>query len=375
MKVITRQLTKEILLTTGFVLLALVGLFTFFELMSQIGRIGSRYTLWQALVITFMAVPMRVYEIMPIAALLGAVFVMSRWAASSEFTILRVAGLSPVRLAGMLMVPGLILVILTYGFGEFVAPPADQFSREYKAQLLKRKLSARGYSSGTWVREVLQKDGEKSEVRYINISNYRPGGEAYNWRVFDFDNQHLSRVITAPAARFVENQGWLLSKAVSTQLPTISDMRQEPIMETVKVTPPVSMMLKTEIGPNIFAIMMLKPENMSMSGLYQYIGHLKQSKQETGRYDIALWNKAFYPIAILVMIALSMPFAYMNTRSGGMSIKIFSGVMIGLGFYTVNNLFSYIGMLNTWPPLVVALLPTTIMLLIAMVAMWYVEKR
>jgi lipopolysaccharide export system permease protein len=193
--------------------------------------------------------------------------------------------------------------------------------------------------------------------------------------VFDFDNQHLSRVITAPAARFVENQGWLLSKAVSTQLPTISDMRQEPIMETVKVTPPVSMMLKTEIGPNIFTIMMLKPENMSMSGLYQYIGHLKQSKQETGRYDIALWNKAFYPIAILVMIALSMPFAYMNTRSGGMSIKIFSGVMIGLGFYTVNNLFSYIGMLNTWPPLVVALLPTTIMLLIAMVAMWYVEKR
>ena len=75
------------------------------------------------------------------------------------------------------------------------------------------------------------------------------------------------------------------------------------------------------------------------------------------------------------MIALSMPFAYMNTRSGGMSIKIFSGVMIGLGFYTVNNLFSYIGMLNTWPPLVVALLPTTIMLLIAMLAMWYVEKR
>ena len=56
-----------------------------------------------------------------------------------------------------------MLVILTYGFGEFIAPPADQFSREYKAQLLKRKLSARGYSSGTWVREVLQKDGEKSE--------------------------------------------------------------------------------------------------------------------------------------------------------------------------------------------------------------------
>lgn len=375
MKVITRQLTKEILLTTGFVLLALVGLFTFFELMSQFGRIGTRYTIWQALVITFMSVPMLIYEIMPIASLLAAVFVMSQWAARSEFTILRVAGLSPMRLAGMLMVPGIILVLLTYGFGEFVAPPADQFSREYKAQLLKRKLSARGYSSGTWVREVINQTDGHQQVRYINISNYRPGGDAYNWRVFDFDDLSLSRVITAPSARFVENQGWLLKKATSTKLPMISDLQQEPIIDSVKVTPPVSMMLPTNIGPNIFAIMALKPEDMSMSGLYQYITHLKQSKQETERYDIALWNKAFYPIAILVMIALSMPFAYMNTRSGGMSIKIFSGVMLGLGFYTINNLFSYVGMLNTWPPLVVALLPTMIMLLIAMAAMWFVEKR
>ena len=75
------------------------------------------------------------------------------------------------------------------------------------------------------------------------------------------------------------------------------------------------------------------------------------------------------------MIALSMPFAYMNTRSGGMSIKIFAGVMIGLGFYTVNNLFSYIGMLNTWPPLLVALIPTVIMLMLAMIGMWMVERR
>jgi lipopolysaccharide export system permease protein len=66
------------------------------------------------------------------------------------------------------MLVGLILVILTYGFGEFIAPPADQFSREYKAQLLKRKLSARGYSSGTWVREVLQKDGENCPNRREN---------------------------------------------------------------------------------------------------------------------------------------------------------------------------------------------------------------
>ena len=97
MMVITRHLTKEILQATGFVLLALVALFAFFDLMGQMGRIGSRYGLLDAFIITGLSLPMRIYEVMPIAALLGTVFVMSQWAARSEFTILRVAGLSPVR--------------------------------------------------------------------------------------------------------------------------------------------------------------------------------------------------------------------------------------------------------------------------------------
>ena len=113
----------------------------------------------------------------------------------------------------------------------------------------------------------------------------------------------------------------------------------------------------------------------SLRSLYRYVNHLEQSRQQSGRYEIALWNKAFYPIAILVMIALAMPFAYMNRRSGGVSIKIFGGVMIGLAFYTINNLFSYIGMLNTWPPLVVAMVPTACMLVLAMIGMWFVERR
>ena len=121
--------------------------------------------------------------------------------------------------------------------------------------------------------------------------------------------------------------------------------------------------------------MMLSPENMSMRSLYRYVNHLEESRQQSGRYQIALWNKAFYPVAILVMIALAMPFAYMNRRSGGVSIKIFGGVMIGLVFYTVNNLFSYIGMLNTWSPPVVAMVPTAFMLILAMIGLWLVEKR
>ncbi len=376
MKVVTRHLTKEILQATGFVLLALIALFAFFDLVGQLGRISKGYTLIDAFIITGLRLPMRIYEVMPIAALLGAVFVMSQWAARSEFTILRVAGLSPVRLAGMLMVPGLILMTLTYGFGEFIAPSSDVYAREYRAFIQNRTMSVRGSSTGAWVREVTQSPTGERSVRYINVQKITSDQEAQIWRVYDFNSkQNLTRIVTADSGTWAHKQGWLLKQAVNTSLPILSDLSVTPILDRVMVSPPVSMMLKTSIDPSIFSVMMLKPENMSMRALAHYVTHLQQTQQQSGRYEISLWNKAFYPVAILVMIALAMPFAYMNTRSGGVSIKIFAGVMIGLGFYTVNNLFSYIGMLNTWPPLLVALVPTVIMLILAMIGMWMVERR
>lgn len=376
MKVVTRHLTKEILQATGFVLLALIALFAFFDLVGQLGRISKGYTLIDAFIITGLRLPMRIYEVMPIAALLGAVFVMSQWAARSEFTILRVAGLSPVRLAGMLMVPGLILMTLTYGFGEFIAPSSDVYAREYRAFIQNRTMSVRGSNTGAWVREVTQSPTGERSVRYINVQKITPDQEAQIWRVYDFNSkQNLTRIVTADSGTWAHKQGWLLKQAVNTSLPILSDLSVTPILDRVMVSPPVSMMLKTSIDPSIFSVMMLKPENMSMRALAHYVTHLQQTQQQSGRYEISLWNKAFYPVAILVMIALAMPFAYMNTRSGGVSIKIFAGVMIGLGFYTVNNLFSYIGMLNTWPPLLVAVVPTVIMLILAMIGMWMVERR
>ena len=44
--------------------------------------------------------------------------------------------------------------------------------------------------------------------------------------------------------------------------------------------------------------------------------HLAANKQRTDRYEIALWKKLFYPFAALVMMALALPFAYIQTGTG-----------------------------------------------------------
>lgn len=379
MKVLTRYVAKEVLIATLFVLVALVALIAFFDLVSQARNIGNRYSISMALFLTMLKLPSRLYEVMPIAALLGAVYTMSRLASNSEFTIMRVAGLSPFRLAGMMTVPALILIAVTYCLGEWLTPAADMMRNDMDNILFNRKLSARGYSSGVWVKDNVkeQQNAGQATVRFVNVHNLIAGEHSRTgaWRVFEFDKDgSLIRVLHAPEANYISGRGWHLKDAKVETLPKITH-DETPMVEKSSARKDVDLMLPSEMRPEILGVLTIKPERMGISDLWQYIAHLKETRQTSDRYQVALWSKVFYPLAIFVMLAVAMPFAYLNTRSGGVSIKIFAGLMIGISFYALNNIFSFLGVLNTWHPMVVAVVPTSVMLICAAVALWLLERR
>ena len=379
MKVLTRYVAKEVLIATLFVLVALVALIAFFDLVSQARNIGNRYSISMALFLTMLKLPSRLYEVMPIAALLGAVYTMSRLASNSEFTIMRVAGLSLFRLAGMMTVPALILIAMTYCLGEWLTPAADMMRNDMDNILFNRKLSARGYSSGVWVKDNVkeQQNAGQATVRFVNVHNLIAGEHSRTgaWRVFEFDKDgSLIRVLHAPEANYISGRGWHLKDAKVETLPKITH-DETPMVEKSSARKDVDLMLPSEMRPEILGVLTIKPERMGISDLWQYIAHLKETRQTSDRYQVALWSKVFYPLAIFVMLAVAMPFAYLNTRSGGVSIKIFAGLMIGISFYALNNIFSFLGVLNTWHPMVVAVVPTSVMLICAAVALWLLERR
>ncbi len=378
MKILTRHLSKEILLSTTFVLVALVALIAFFDLVSQARDIGNRYSISMALFLTMLKLPSRLYEVMPIAVLLGAVYTMSRLASNSEFTIMRVSGLSPLRLASMMTVPALVLIAATYVLGEWITPAADMMRNDMDNILFDRKLSARGYASGVWVKDNVQ-NGEASQaaVRFVNVHNLIAGEHSRTgaWRVFEFDREgDLIRVLHAPEANYIAGRGWHLKGAKVETLPKITD-DETPVVEKSTSRSGVDLVLPSEMRPDILGVLTIKPERMGISDLWQYIAHLKETHQTTDRYRVAFWLKVFYPLAIFVMLAVAMPFAYLNARSGGVSIKIFGGLMIGISFYALNNIFSFLGILNTWPPMLVAVVPTFVMLVCASCALWFLERR
>jgi lipopolysaccharide export system permease protein len=75
------------------------------------------------------------------------------------------------------------------------------------------------------------------------------------------------------------------------------------------------------------------------------------------------------------MLCLALPFAYLHARSGGISIKVFGGIILGMSFILFNTLFSHIGLLGSWPPLFTAILPLGVYLFMGIFALVWVSRR
>ena len=110
----------------------------------------------------------------------------------------------------------------------------------------------------------------------------------------------------------------------------------------------------TTLSAGVVSAAVLPLNTMSTAELWRYSHHLNDQEQASQRYQIQFWKKALYPLACMVMMALALPFAYLHARDGGISLKVFGGIMLGISFVLLNNVAGHIGMLRGWTPWVAA---------------------
>lgn len=357
MKILRRYLSHEIVGSTLLVLGALLALFAFFDLIRELGDLGKEsYRLGNILLFVGLLLPGHVYELMPISALIGTMFALARLVANSEFTVMRVSGLSGTRIAGSILLTGLLFVGVTFAFGEFIAPKTERVAQQLRTKAMS-SVVAQEFRSGLWV-----KDG----TSFVNVKEMLPDATLVGVKIYQFDPYyHLKTISFAERGEYIEENRWRLERMVQT--------RFDEGRTSVQTVP--SAHWESVLNPGILSVLLVVPEQMSAWDLYSYVQHLRENRQKTSRYEIALWSKLSYPMAVLVMMLLALPFAYHHSRAGSVSAKIFAGIMLGLGFHLSNRLFSHMGLLNDWPPLFSAIFPATVFLLAAVGMMWRVERR
>ncbi|HUW39344.1 MAG TPA: LPS export ABC transporter permease LptG [Rhodocyclaceae bacterium] len=357
MRVFERYLAREIYAATALVLAAFLMLFAFFDLIHEFGDLGKGgYQLHQAIAFVLLTMPGRVYELFPIAVLIGTLYALTLLARHSEITVLRSAGLSTTALLKALARIGLVFVALTFVFGEFIAPPAEKAAQELRLKAMS-SLVAQEFRSGLWV---------KDEMSFVNVREVLPDTRLRGIRIYQFDKDYqLHSISEAQEGEYLPPDSWRLTDVVQTVFEN----------NTAKVVHLPQMIWRSALNPDILSVLLVVPERMSFVNLFLYIRHLEENQQNAQRYVIALWKKLVYPLAVLVMMALALPFAYMQDRMGTVSIKVFAGIMLGITFHLLNGLFSSLGVINSWPPFFSAITPSALFLLMAAGMIWWVERR
>ncbi len=364
MKTFRKMIYRDIASTVGFVTLAFLALFFFFDMVDEFRWVGTgTYQLKHAVLSVALNIPTHVYELLPITVLIGTIFVMARMAQTSEFTILRTSGLSPWQALGSLMSIGIAFVVLTFAIGDYVAPAGEQASQLLRAQRFGQLSTGQ---TGAWLREK-REDG----MAAINVRSISPEGELQQVRIFSFDGQgRIQKQLTAGGGSFGDGS-WKL-RQVQEQHYFLGDGNKARV--EVKNLPDVDW--PTTVTRSMVAAAVLKPDQMSTYDLFRYVDHLEANGQSAQRYEIELWRKVFYPISCLVMVVLALPFAYLHFRSGGITGYVFGGVMAGISFFLLNNVFGFAGNLQNWPPMLTAAAPGIIYSLLSLGAFtWLVLRR
>lgn len=367
MKTVRRLLHGEIIRAVTFVAVGFLALFLFFDVVDELqnlSRLASQgYKLQHALLYVALKTPTHIYELLPISVLIGCIFVMARLAQSSEFTILRTGGLAPLKALGTLLQLGLVFVLTTFLIGDYAAPWADR-----QGVLLKAKFQGNLTvgQTGAWLKER-QADRHFA----VNVRSFDGLSHMQNVRIHEFNEAGQLLAITTAAMGEIGSGVWQLQQAEQKSiLPT---GQQEALQ--YRAEKHATLDWPTEISADMVAAAVLSPDRMRTWELFNYMRHLSSNNQNAQRYEIEFWRKVFYPLSCLVMLVMALPFAYLHFRSGQIAGHVFGGVLAGISFSLLNNLFSFAGNLQNWQPWLTAAAPALIYSAVSLLGFWWMVLR
>ncbi|PJG82158.1 LPS export ABC transporter permease LptG [Caviibacterium pharyngocola] len=352
MNTLDRYIGKSILGAIFVTLLTLVGLSGIIKFVEQFRSVGKgTYDVLQAVLFTVLTVPKDIETFFPMAALLGALIALGNLASRSELVVMQSAGFSRLKIGLAVMKTALPLVLITMIIGEWGIPQTEQFARDMRSKAISGG-SLLSVQNGVWA-----KDGND----FIYVRQITDDIKLKDIYIYSFDdNRKLQQVSHANQAVFEQGK-WILNKINRSQISS----------EQIQTTNKVKDEWKTGLTPDKLGIVSLKPTSLSISGLSDYIAFMKETGQDSKRFELTYWRKLFQPISVGVMMLLALSFIFGPLRSVTAGARIVTGICFGFLFYVVNEIFGPLSLVYNIPPIAGALMPSVLFIIIT----WWLLSR
>ncbi len=333
---ITRYVSRTVFTAIALTLLVFLALDFIFGLISQLEKVTENYTAFEAFKYMVFTMPRRLYDYIPYSCLIGCLAGLGLLASSSELTIIRAAGVSVKRIAWMALRPALVFILIAMTVGEFVAPYTEQMADNRRNFL--RHNAMQKAPQNMWNREG-------SEFMYVNA--VLPNGVVYGLTRYQFNDQHQLESASFTRQATYQDNVWQEEDISITYLAGDS-IRNEVIP---------SRRWETNLTPNLFNILVLAPEDISLRNLHYYIDYLNKQNLTSSSYSLAFWQKTLQPLATAALVLVAISFIFGPLRSVTMGQRIFTGVVFGIVFLLMQNLLGPSSLVFGFPPFIAVMIP------------------
>lgn len=343
-----RIVAKHVTKTTALAMLGATAVLSvlqvLFTYLGELGALNENYNAWQALLYVMWGAPRYLYEILPIAALIGAVLGLGTLASNSELVIMRSIGISLWRIVGWVIRSALILVILSFALSEWVIPYTNEQAKSVKDH---RSVSALGEVKGYWTRE-----GQ----RFIYIDYANAQGQLKHVQVVDFDEgYHLKGVLNAAQGQFVKDGDWNLERVSQVD---ILPQGNATLVNAAQL--PLSLALQ----PKYVHMVTIDPEDLSPSQLISFMSYMQEYSQVPKTYKLAFWQKVASPFALIALVVIACSFVFGPLRQQSMGFRLVIALFIGLSFFYLQDFLGYASLVYSPSPAWFVFVPIILMMVV-----------
>jgi lipopolysaccharide export system permease protein len=357
MNLLARYLVGEVLRGVGLTLAVLTAIVGFVDMVAQLGDVGTNdYGLAQAAAYVALGLPAAVVDVLPAAALIGALLALGNLAVHRELVVMRANGVTSIQLLGAVSIAGLVLVVLMILLGESLAPRLGAYAREMRTRALHNDVDLEGGQSA-WL-----KAGD-------HILNFRRQEGALEFRggVFLFElgpGETLAQVARADSADVGLGNDWVLQNYAETRFLSdrIKAERQREVHEDYG------------LSPDLLGLAVVREDLLSTPGLRRYIAYLRANDLDATRYLMAYWLRMANTVSVLFMTVLALPFVFGGLRSAGAGGRLLVGLVIGLTYYVASQMLAHGGEVFGIDPRIVAWTPAAVLLLVTSAAILRLQR-
>ena len=350
MKIAAKYLSSTVVTYVLLVMFFLLGLQIFVEFMHEFPNIGvGNYGLYQVFIYVLLMLPYDTYQFFPMICLLGTMIALGLLASHSELVVMRTSGMSLFRITVAVMKVAIVLLLLMVLIGEVLSPSA-----QYKAARIKTLAMSGGKALLTKQGGWLYNNGN-----VLNIESVTDDGKLQGVVRYKLENGLKLKLASYAKSGVYKGKSWILKDVVQTNFRS----------KTVSRSHVSEKQLALNFDPKLIGIIHIDTDQKNLLDLYDYIQVRVQNGLDVSNYQFSFWQRVFAPLSVLVMILLAIPFVFVSLRNTTVGFRMLVGIILGFGFYILNQFVGPMSVVYQVPPILAAILPSLIFAVIGILVL------